>query len=781
MSNNGTEKPASLLPAAAAKPPKSKSISDFWRAMRFVWPYRKTIGISVVCALFVGLAMSASLAALTPIMRVLLDNQTIQQWADATTVEKRLGIRLLEGGREVNVALVKPDEAAGAAGLVAGDRIKGVGPGATDQDQRQILAALADESITPSNAATPLAVSRDGKPVSVTLTPPPVPAHLELLRRVVGMLSPDPVWALAVIFGGICILAVIGNTLKFLQEYLSDKVAISAINDIRRKLYDHILHVPMSHFGRHGTSDVTSRLVQDSFALEAGFKTILGQSVQQPIVSIMAFVIALWTSWKLTLIIVIFAPLMGFVIQRFGKKMRRAARGAMQKNANMLGQIEGTLTGIRVVKAAGSERWERRRYAGIMGGLTREQLRISRLEAASSPIMEMITLVVVAIVVLIATWMVTKERTLSTTQFFLVMACLGTIGDSMRRLNKVNSVLQRSNAAATRIFEVLAMPTERYRSLAAAKSNGTPVAQRGKWKAGEWTGGDDRSLGEAASRMHVKLPPLQREVRFDRVTFTYPGASAPAITEVSLSVPKGTCVAVVGRNGSGKTTLLALLPRFYDVDSGRILIDGVDIRDATLRSLRGQVSIVTQDSVIFPGTIAENIAYGHPLTRLLRRNPQHPASIQLRQQIEAAAKRAFAHEFILEKAAGYDTPLDGLGGQLSGGQKQRLCIARAILRRSPIMILDEATSQVDAESEHLIQQAIDSLMHEGHDPATGQPNSTAPTTFVIAHRFATIRSADVIVVMDRGRIVGQGQHNELLQNCEVYQQLYERQLIAVPT
>jgi ATP-binding cassette, subfamily B, bacterial MsbA len=195
------------------------------------------------------------------------------------------------------------------------------------------------------------------------------------------------------------------------------------------------------------------------------------------------------------------------------------------------------------------------------------------------------------------------------------------------------------------------------------------------------------------------------------------------------------------------------LPRFYDPSRGRVLIDGIDLRNATLRSLRGQISIVTQDSVIFPGSIAQNIAYGQPLAS--------------REEIEAAARRAFAHDFIMEKPQGYDTLLGGLGNQLSGGQKQRLCIARAIFRRAPILILDEATSNVDAESEHLIQQAIDGLLHER-------------TTFVIAHRISTIDSADTIVVMDRGRIVGQGKHEELLRTCETYHQLYERQLFVAP-
>jgi ABC-type multidrug transport system fused ATPase/permease subunit len=219
---------------------------------------------------------------------------------------------------------------------------------------------------------------------------------------------------------------------------------------------------------------------------------------------------------------------------------------------------------------------------------------------------------------------------------------------------------------------------------------------------------------------------------------------------VSLTVRRGESVAIVGRNGSGKTTLLALLPRFYTPQRGRITIDGIDIASVSLRSLREQISIVTQDPVIFPGTILDNIRYGRPMAT--------------RQQVEDAARRAFAHEFIAEKPAGYDTMLDGLGGNLSGGQKQRINIARAILKDAPILILDEATSQVDAESEHLIQQAIESLMKER-------------TTFVIAHRFATIRSVDRIIVMDRGRIIDQGTHEALMRTCEVYQQLYERQLV----
>jgi ABC-type multidrug transport system fused ATPase/permease subunit len=321
----------------------------------------------------------------------------------------------------------------------------------------------------------------------------------------------------------------------------------------------------------------------------------------------------------------------------------------------------------------------------------------------------------------------------------MVMACLIAIAESLRKVSKVNNVLQRSNAAAARIFETLDIPIERSRALTPSPS---PL-------------GEGREEGLAVlPDQRYNLRPIEKEVRFENVTFSYPNSTQPALIDINLAVPKGQSIAVVGRNGSGKTTLLALLPRFYDPQVGRVTIDGIDVRRATLRSLRKQIAIVTQDPVIFPGTIAENIAYGLPLAT--------------RDDIESAAKRAFAHDFIMEKSLGYDTPLEGLGSQLSGGQKQRLNIARAILRNAPILILDEATSQVDAESEHLIQQAIERLMHER-------------TTFVIAHRFSTILSADTIVVLDRGRIVGQGQHDELLRTCETYQQLYERQMFTPAT
>jgi len=244
---------------------------------------------------------------------------------------------------------------------------------------------------------------------------------------------------------------------------------------------------------------------------------------------------------------------------------------------------------------------------------------------------------------------------------------------------------------------------------------------------------------------------FEREIAFEHLSFSYADADKPALFDESLRVGKGQSVAIVGRNGSGKTTLLALLTRFYDPAGGRILIDGVDINTVPLASLRTLVGLVTQDAVVFPGTIAQNISYGL-------------AGVS-HEDVINAAKRAHAHEFIMNKPQGYDMPIEGLGGQLSGGQRQRLNIARAILRQTPVLILDEATSQVDSESEAAIQQAITELMKDR-------------TTFVIAHRFSTILNADMIAVMDEGRLIATGTHQTLMQTCDTYRTLYERQLLA---
>ena len=734
MSLTGSNVP-SVPPSPAVVDPKSiakremkkKNLAEFKRSIRFLFPYKTLIILSFVSAFFVGLAMAGGLGTMLPILRVLISGDTIPNWANRTIVESRLGVTLADDPMDLRLVKVKAEGQAAAAGLRAGDALA---PSVLGQNQTEVLAQLSDP-----NAKSVVVHPAQGRDVTLTNLPG-LSWYMVIARPMFQRFPVKPVPAIACVLGLCICISIFGNCIRFVQEYYSDKAAILAINDVRRRMYDHILHVPISFFGSAGTSDVTSRLVQDSAGLQDGFKNILGQSIQFPINALLAFATALVISWKLTVFIIFVGPLMVGIIKKFGKKMRRASRRAMQRSSSMLGQIEATLQGIRVVKGANAERFERRRYTRIMNELTEQQLHMSRLDAISSPVMEVLTLVVISIVVIWATYLVRVTGELTSAKFFVVMACLATIAESLRRTGKVYSALEKSGAAASRIFQILDMETER-----------------------------PRDMAKHADRPRVQLPPITRDIRFENVTFAYPKTNGNALEEVSLTVAKGESIAIVGRNGSGKTTLLALLPRLFDPSGGKISIDGVDIQNVTLKSLRSQVSVVTQDSVIFPVTIAENIAYGHPLAGRL--NEKTPAVLELRKRIEAAAKKAFAHDFILQKPLGYDTELSGLGGALSGGQKQRLNIARAILRDTPILILDEATSQVDAESEHLIQQAVESLMHDR-------------TMFVIAHRLNTIKHADRIVVMDQGRVVAIGKHEELLNTSEAYNNLYERQLFVRP-
>jgi ABC-type multidrug transport system fused ATPase/permease subunit len=688
---------------------QKKDNTNFWRTLRYLRPYRPMVLVSVVCALFVGLAMTGGLGTMLPIIRILINGDTVPAWLDRITIEHRLGSKLVDDPAVDKLILVH-----GLQEITANEPIDALRRDLTDPARREILVH------TPNKGDELLKLK-------------PIPTYLIYARRAADHLPKGKVNAIAAIFGLLALLSLIGNVIRYFQEYMADKAAILAVNDIRRQLYDHTLHVPLAHFGEQGASDVTSRLTQDSLILQNGVTQIVGQTIQEPIKVVMALGLAVFESWQLTLFIIAFGPLMALVVSKFGRKMNRASRRQLKKSATMLGQLQATLQGIRVVKAAGAERFERRRYRNIMDGLILQLLKMSRLDAINTPTMEMLLLVAAGCVVLFGAHLVLDLHTLTSDEFILVMVALTSIAESLRRISKLNNTLQQSNAAAARIFEAMDLPVEHQ-----AQRNG----------------------------FALKLKPIQNEICFQDVYFSYPNAGAPAIAGVRLSVPKGRCVAIVGPNGSGKTTLMSLLPRFFDPQSGRITLDGIDIRSATLRSLRRQISIVTQDSVIFPCTIAQNIAYGHPLADRLENTT--PAVVALRREIESAARRAFAHEFILEKPQGYDTLLGELGGQLSGGQKQRLCIARAILRKTPILILDEATSQVDAQSEHLIQQAVEALLHEG-----------PRTTFVIAHRLSTIKSADTIVVMARGEIVGQGTHEELRATCSIYQQLYERQFQAV--
>ncbi len=435
---------------------KSKSSTDFWRATQFLRPYWQMVAISIACAIFVSAATTGGLGTLLPIMRVLVNKDTIGTWVDREIVQHRLGVKFADDVNQVRVINVEPGRSAEEAGLAKYDLLSL--PGRNPEVQAD-AAALLRELSDPAQHSADVRVNNAASPLRVSLGP--ISRWMAVARAIGGRFPVQPVAAIASAFAVIATLAIVSNVVKFFQEYLSDKAAILAVNDIRRRLYDHVLHVPLSSFSLRGTSDVTSRLVQDSQGLAEGFKTVLGQSIQEPAKALMALGLALIVSWKLTLFIIFFGPLVLAVIKKFGKKMRRASKKALISSSVMLGQIEGSLTGIRVVKGASAERFERRRYTRIMDKLIEETLRMSRIDSFSEPTIETLTLFLAGTVVLFASYMVFVTHSLDVPRFFVIMACLASIGDSLRRVSKVNNVLQKSNAAAARIFEVLDLPTER--------------------------------------------------------------------------------------------------------------------------------------------------------------------------------------------------------------------------------------------------------------------------------------------------------------------------------
>ena len=682
------------------RPRTRRSNRDFWRATQYLWPHRRTVIISVLCALMTGAFTAGGLMTLLPLMNILVDGGTASAYVDQLVVQKQFDVKLDRDGPIYVIHKLSKNR---VLPLTSGP------PKLNDA--------------VPAEEVTRLAANYQDH----------VPFYLRYGRVVGHHVPDDQVIAIAMMFSLVFMLGLCGSVTRFFQEYLSETTAIVAINDIRKRLYDQMLHLPVGYFTRFGSSDLSARLISDAMGLQEGFKTLLGKAVQEPINGVFSLGVALWIDWRLTAFIIVFTPVMVVIIRKLGKRVRRAMRAALERNAAMLGQIEATFTGIRVVKSTAAEPFERRRYRQILEHLRVEQNRMAKYDAWSTPLLEMLGMFAGGLVLIVATWLVFRDHSLDRTQLIPLMLCLVAIAEPMRRVSKLNAVIQKGNAAAGRIFEILREPTElrRARETKAATARTRTAA--------------------ATNGSVVPVRKFDRDISFENLTFTYSGAAQPALIDVSLVVPKGKSIAIVGRNGSGKTTLLSLLPRFFEPDSGSIKIDGIDIRDWPLRRLRRMVGIVTQEAILFPGSIAQNIAYADPMAK--------------RDDIIAAAKRAYANEFVLQKTTGYDTPLDGLGGQLSGGQRQRVNIARAVLRDTPILILDEATSQVDAESEHLIQGAIAELMKDR-------------TTFVIAHRFSTILSADLIVVMEAGRIVGTGKHEELLATCETYKQLYERQLVS---
>jgi len=508
----------------------------------------------------------------------------------------------------------------------------------------------------------------------------------------------------------IIIVGVVKGLSSFGQTYFMGFVGQGVVRDIRNNLYDHILEMPVGYFSSTSTGEIVSRLTNDVNLLQMTTSDALTTLLKQSLSIIVLAAVIISMDWKLSLAAIIVLPLCFYPLRRFGKKMKRVSTKGQETMGAMMALITEAISGIRIVKAFCMEGYEGARFKAENERLTQYRLKAIRVRSISSPLMEAVGAVGFALTIWYASHRIATGE-LRPEAFISFFAATIMLYQPVKSLNGVNLNIQNGLAAATRIFNVIDMKRE-----------------------------TDMALGRA------ELRGVEREVAFNSVSFGY--GDKLVLDNISINVKPGEVLALVGSSGAGKTTFVNLLPRFYEVTSGAILIDGVDIKEISLTSLRSNIAIVSQQIVLFNDSVTNNIAYGD--------------TERSNDEVIAAAKAANAHEYISRLPQGYDTIIGESGVRLSGGERQRLSIARAILKNAPLLILDEATSSLDTESEREVQKGLENLM-------------AGRTTFVIAHRLSTVRGATRIIVLSGGKILEMGTHEELIKKDGEYTRLYSMQ------
>jgi ATP-binding cassette, subfamily B, bacterial MsbA len=736
-------------------------MKNFARLVRHAWPYRVRFGLSLGCAVMVALLYFTDIMAVYPLLQILFKSQNGQRWVAEKIDAIGTEIRTLDG-RIGELAFAEPfaarrDPQNPALGrrfrAVRGeyaDRAKVLRAAEQKLDEAPDAAPRDRASLTPLRRDAQVARARFDELEEAVARVQALDASSLARRRatlererdswrawrgrylrlqpLINRYLPDKAFpTLLLLFAAVMLGIAVKGVFLFAQEVLVASTVQLSLFDIRNRFYRRTMALDLASFSDQGSAELMARFTNDIDSLSQGLSTLMSKVIREPLRIVTCLGGALWFNWRLTCLTLVLVPISVATTARAGKIMKRAVRKSLESMSNIYKILQESFQGIKIVKAFTAERHERRRFFLESKALYKKSLRVARIDALSDPVLEILALLTVMIALLSGSYLVLYDTTFlnlglfklqlasqppTTEDLLTLYALLAGISDPIRKLANVHSKLQRAAAASDRICGLM-----------------------------------DRRPQVADKPGAAALPRHRKAIEFDEVVFAYAGRE-PVIRGLSLAVRHGETIAIVGPNGCGKSTLLGLLPRFYDVRSGAIRVDGHDVRDVQVRSLRGQIGVVTQETILFGGTLAENIAYGRP----------HAG----REAVVAAAKRAYAHQFIAALPEGYDTPIGERGMALSGGQRQRIALARAMLRDPAILILDEATSAVDIQDEALIRKAIEEF-------ARGR------TTFLITHSLAALQFADRIVLMNAGRIEAVGTDAELRRSSPLYRRLHEIQ------
>ena len=746
-------------------------MKNFGRLLRFAWPYRVRFALSLACAMMVALFWGGNIGAVYPLLQILIRSENCRSWVgeqigtmqvEAAALSARIGeldaigdvaVKIESKQARVVAASAQYDEAtrvvrelhraalarateanadAAADRGMAADLARSNPAGGPEERALVVATARFEE------ARSAFEIARAGGFTQLDHRRARLQHDLAkaewwgslyaraqpfVVRYMPDKSFPTLVLLLAVVMASIALKGVF----LFIQEVLVNDLTQLTLFDVRNLFYRRTMALDLASFNDQGSAELLARFTNDMDSLHQGLMTILGRVVREPLRIISCLGAALWLNWRLTCLALVLVPVSAFCTHKAGKIMKRAVRRSLESMSTIYKILQESLQGIKVVKAYTMERYERRRFFLETKALYKKSVRVAMIDAMSDPVLEMLALTTVSIALLSGSYLVLNQtRSINFGLFSLQLAAqpmqiedlltlyalLAGISDPVRKLANVHSKLQRAAAAADRICALM-----------------------------------DRRPEVADKPRAIRLPRHRAAIEFDDVVFGYNGRD-PILKGLSLDVRHGETIALVGPNGCGKSTLMNLIPRFWDVKSGSIRIDGHDLRDISIRSLRSQIGMVIQETTLFNDTVANNLAYGNRHAR--------------REDIIAAAKRSYAHGFIMNLPDGYDTVLGEHGTGLSGGQRQRLALARAMLRDPAILILDEATSAVDIQDEALIRKAIEEF-------ARGR------TTFLITHSLAGLSFADRIVLINDGQIEAVGTEAELRRTSVLFRRLHEIQ------